>query len=413
MPRKELKKYFLLFFIALAVFLPLGVALRESSLPAAQFTRPASAQASGGSTAPVITPLANNELAAIMDQQVWVNWSVQGGAGATYDVYQIADKAAIRLTFGTLTSNDTQINCLANTTQAGSFTITLQVITDTSTSQDSIHLIVAENTAIPVPLLLMWVAGSVAVATNISALIYLRKNPQGKYLREKITISSKIVPKVAQFPTEEDLVYLSSTHVSHLLVLQITPLKLLHIESFKDTERLGVLSNIMLSRIRQKKVFTTFFNAEIELLNSIAFSTCISFPAVNLGVCIIAEIAVHPTFIPFIASMVKILLQENGALAQNPPIFSQLLAESLHLNRSKDFDLSIGLKLKSLQSSPSWQNTFGSFDLLTVVQEKQIEAELGEMNLGEIQEMADFVTQMNREIKFPKNPSYGEDLPDE
>ena len=198
-----------------------------------------------------------------------------------------------------------------------------------------------------------------------------------------------------------------------MVFLQENPLKVTYIESFKDMERLGSLSEVILSRVGRKNAFQTFFNDEIELSSAIAYATCISLPAANIGLCIIAEIAVHPSFVSQVGSTLKDLLQENGVLAQHPPTLSHLLVECLHLDRSKDYDLSSTLKLNYLETSPIWQNQLISIDQFTLSQEKEIEAEIADMNLGQLQDMADFIAQMNREIKSPNKLSHGEGVPDD
>lgn len=359
---------------------------------------PNSSQNLGGNSSPSLTCLVDSNLEVFAGDQIWINWSVKYGIGNSFFIEQISDKGQLIIGFGVINKDLEILSYLVNTTVPGSYTIRIHIYNSTASSQDSTNLIVTEQESLSLPIALIWIVGSVAVITDATALIYWRAKSKGKRNLDNSFNHSATVPEESQFQDEEDQIFLSSTHISHILFLRGLQPKIEHVETFKEIKDAKNIEEIVLKQISSNLGKMSFFNSRVDFQKSILFVTLISFPFANLFLCIISDVGLHPSFINSIGLTTKKLLRDNKIPLQNLKILSEFLNAILHLDRSRTFDVSADTKLMVLKNSPAWQSSRESSSFLSSDQIKQLDIDIAALNVGQLLDMGVFLEKVRREM---------------
>ncbi len=359
---------------------------------------PNSSQNLAGNSSPSLTCLVDSNLEVFAGDQIWINWSVKYGIGNSFFIEQISDKGQLIIGFGVINKDLEILSYLVNTTVPGSYTIRIHIYNSTASSQDSTNLIVTEQESLSLPIALIWIVGSVAVITDATALIYWRAKSKGKRNLDNSFNHSATVPEESQFQDEEDQIFLSSTHISHILFLRGLQPKIEHVVTFKEIKDAKNIEEIVLKQISSNLGKMSFFNSRVDFQKSILFVTLISFPFANLFLCIISDVGLHPSFINSIGLTTKKLLRDNKIPLQNLKILSEFLNAILHLDRSRTFDVSADTKLMVLKNSPAWQSSRESSSFLSSDQIKQLDIDIAALNVGQLLDMGVFLEKVRREM---------------
>ena len=269
------------------------------------------------------------------------------------------------LTFGVIPSDNYKVSSQANTTQIGSYTITLKILAANSSIENIVHLtITSSNMQISIQSILVWVAGSAAIVANTAALFFWRQRNRALI---PIPLGSKVKKALiaGQYPTEEDQIYLASTYIAQILVIQTTPPTILHFETFKGIERPAALHQTILQLFtRKNKKHVDIANEAVTFQEMPFYLTFLRFPKVNLSISLLAINSIHPAFIAATKSAITLLLQKTPSLRDNPKELAYNLTEILHLNRSYELDLPIEAKVATLEDDLIWKTAFESHEMI-------------------------------------------------
>ena len=346
-----------------------------------------------------ISSLVGSDISSFQDQQLWTNWTVQGALGESFEVYQVSGNTSVVLNFGEIDSNNFQVSSQVNTSQLGSYTITLKVFDASSSNTDNIHLSITATPVMSIRSLMVWVVGSVAVATNVVAGTFWRKNAKPKGPRTPET-EFKVVSSSTRYPTEEDQLYLSTTHIAQILFLQSAPPEIIHFEIFKEIERPAALHEMILKEvIKKSKERSKIDNEEIKIFDTVFYLTCLSITNLNLSIAILSNIGIHPVFISKLKSAVGILFQNEPSLKNGIEEFAQSLTETLHLNRSFDYDLPTTLKSAILRDDYVWKTSVDEGENEGDSSLREINDDLKDMSVNKLQEMLKFMGEKWKEMK--------------
>jgi hypothetical protein len=380
-------------FVTVAICLTLGTLLScfFTCRPQTQIlgTSPNTSDTSGVT----INSLAGTDLSVIQNEQSWVNFTVHGGSGKYYEVYQVEGGVNKVLDFGIVGSDNFAVSCQPDTTQLGSYLIYIVISDDSSSVTDIVYLTVSADPAIMIRTLMIYVVGSVAVATNVTAGVMWRKAVKPKSSR---TIEPKLLPTSAsnKFPTEDDQLYLATSHVVQVLLLQVSPLQILHFEAFKELERPTALHAMIIEKVRDKALEKVKIDNEpLQAFDCTFFLTCLSITNLNLSIVFVTSQGIPPVFISRVKCEVSSLFLKGHRLRNHVEDLARSLIDVLHLNRSFEYDLPVSQKTAILCDDYMWKLPMESQESVDGSSITDFTDDIESMSVNQLQEVLKFLAQ--------------------
>ncbi len=355
-----------------------------------------------------INLLHRNFITIVQNTVAYVNWSVIGGTGKYYKVVQGSQDGSWTLELGLISSDIYPLSIRVDSTQHGDFYITLVVYNATYTISDTVGLTVeqvVEGLTIP-QIILIFILCIIIVAFLSAGVFYRRKRQKNKLQGDlgKETKSSSI-PSGGEvsstYPDSEDQMYLLTTKIIEIIVFMTKPLKIADVVQFKrqdyaDIDGPAFVRNIYQINQNLQNIKNLRFPDRSQ--RSDAYLTCVLFPKENNLLGIVTTDILLDNFVINIKNALDLLFREKDDLLLPPEKIARKLIQNLHLDRSYEFEIPNGSKLRILGQSKSWQSSLGEGRDLTEDQLKEVEADLEDMSLGEVEKMVEFLDKNQQEI---------------
>ncbi len=353
-----------------------------------------------------IARLVDAQIECEQEQNIWVNWSVLMAKGCSFEVRQNASGKGIYLNFGTMEGNIDVVSCMVNTSQPGSFIVYLIVWNSTSQVIDEILLTIQPKFEIIIRNVLLGVVGSVAVATNFTALVYWRKQQpigRGRKLDRDWTLPVELARSTTKQDQLEDEIYLSTTVLVQMAFIQDGSLKILSVENFKEVQDPKVLQEnalrLVMDQANQEKVK---INQTFSLADRSFFLNYLRFADHKLAVVVISSKSLHQTFISTLRTTVADLLPTPNSANIDFTDLQLKINLILHLDRSRDYQIPVQSKIAILQKAPQWKLPLEEKEVITQGEMGQVQTDLEDMTLDEIQEMVKFLENGKQILKSSK-----------